>query len=139
MSATAKAAALSQNGCMSSESVDGETSILFRCPTLAHGVRAGRPALRARGGGRRRGAAFPLRGRALQCRGRARPGRDLAVLRQEGRERQWAFRAPDGGELARVTPGEVGWRVDFSQEVEHDPFAKMLLLAAVLSGPGLAL
>lgn len=42
------------------------------------------------------------------------------------------FRAPRGGELARLQPQETSWRLDFRAEAEGDPFLKMLLLAASL-------
>jgi hypothetical protein len=67
---------------------------------------------------------------------RNRFGRKLAVLCREGRG-TWAFRGLGGEPLARVTGDERGRQVAFGPGVEGDPFAKMLLLAAVLSTKGL--
>jgi hypothetical protein len=44
------------------------------------------------------------------------------------------FRFRDGRALAEVAVSEEGLRLAFAPAVEHDPFAKMLLLGAVLLG-----
>jgi hypothetical protein len=49
----------------------------------------------------------------------------------------WAFRAPDGRALARLSAAEGGVCVAFEPDVVNEPFVKMLLLAAALFAPPL--
>jgi hypothetical protein len=60
-------------------------------------------------------------------------GRTVALLGSPEEAGARAFRAPDGTELARLTPGPEGLGLVFAANLV-DPFLKMLLLAAALTG-----
>jgi hypothetical protein len=57
------------------------------------------------------------------------------VAAVEGAEPGGTFRTPSSVVLATWAPETGGLRLDFHAEVSHDPFVKMLILAAVLHLP----
>jgi hypothetical protein len=61
-------------------------------------------------------------------------GRRLARVERLD-EGAYAFRQPNGRLLGEVRLGPEGARLTFASEVEHEPFVKMLLLAAALALP----
>jgi hypothetical protein len=65
-----------------------------------------------------------------------RAGQRVAVRQRLGDGETQVFRTPDGRTLAEVSGDEGGLRLSFAPAVAHDPFAKMLLLAAVLLAEG---
>jgi hypothetical protein len=58
-------------------------------------------------------------------------GRLFSVRRREGA--RVVFRTPSGCPVAEAEPVEEGLRLSFHAAVDNEPFAKMLLLAAVLN------
>jgi hypothetical protein len=65
---------------------------------------------------------------------RDRIGRHLARVELGAGTGAYCFRLGDGQPLAEVTLSDEGVRLVFGAAVEHDPFAKMLLLGGALLG-----
>jgi hypothetical protein len=63
---------------------------------------------------------------------RDRYGRRVAQARPLADRTGYVFLDPEGQALADLGPGQGGPHLTFRPEVAHDPFAKMLLLAAAL-------
>lgn len=59
-------------------------------------------------------------------------GEPFAILRREGSGEGSRFVAPDGTELGSVSDGREGTYLTFGPWIHGNPFAKMMLLAAVL-------